>query len=312
MKRASHVMSHVLSPILSLCLGLLVAGSSSYAADGVALKEQFANVPNFPKEQLPVKKVAISAMNLKLGVHLERLTLLSGEGNTEKKVMSGLLAGAVTLMGAGRGIDFADKEPLEEHLSSADAQKIADDIARLLAEAVSASGLELVPPKTVTAAPGYAATEGEAKITTDTENIRGSLFKPSYFFAYQQVPVMGYKFRKKPSLFFGIPTDSASARVREIAGVPLTLAWTVSIVNDRKVMRVNELTLNCFGPAAASGGAVDDKLWASVSIEPDSISASSGESHKNLDYWSTMAPKFSDATKAMTKSVADKFAVAGN
>jgi hypothetical protein len=304
MKRASLV--------LSLGLGLLVACSSSYAADGVALKEQFANVPYFPKEQLPVKKVAISAMNLKLGVHLERLTLLSGEGNTEKKVMSGLLAGAATLLGGGGGIDFADKEPIEDHLPSADAQKIADDIGRLLAEAVSGSGLEMVPVETVTAAPGYAAAEGETKITTDTENIKGSLFKPSYFFGYQQVPVMGYKFRKKPSLFFGMPTDNASARVREIAGVPLTLAWTVSIVNDRKVMRVRELTLNCFGLTSASGSTGDDKLWASVSIEPDTISTSSGESHKNLEYWSTMAPKFSDAAKAMAKTVADKFAVAGN
>lgn len=304
MKRASLV--------LSLGLGLLVACGSSHAADGVALKEQFANVPYFPKEQLPVKKVAISAMNLKLGVHLERLTLLSGEGNTEKKVMSGLLAGAATLLGGGGGIDFADKEPIEDHLPTPDAQKIADDIGRLLAEAVSASGLELVPTETVTAAPAYAAAEGETKITTDTENIKGSLFKPSYFFGYQQVPVLGYKFRKKPSLFFGIPTDNASARVREIAGVPLTLAWTVSIVNDRKVMRVRELTLNCFGLASASGNSGDDKLWASVTIEPDTISTSSGESHKNLEYWSTMAPKFSDTAKAMAKSVAEKFAIAVN
>jgi hypothetical protein len=154
--------------VVSLGLGLLAMGGLSHAADGPGLKEEFSNVGNFPKQQLPVKKVAISGLNVRLGVHLERLTLLSGEGNTDKKITAGLLAGAMTLMGAGGGIDFADKEPLEEHLSSADAQQIADGLARLLVDAVAQSGLELVPPAEVTAAAAYAGVEGESKISTDT------------------------------------------------------------------------------------------------------------------------------------------------
>ena len=201
---------------------------------------------------------------------------------------------------------------------TADSSRQANQLATAavqVAEAGAVSehlGVTLAPPESITSAPAYVAAEGETKITTDTENIKGSLFKPSYFFGYQQVPVLGYKFRKKPSLFFGVPTDNASTRVREIAGVPLTFSWNVTVVNDRKVMRVRELTLNCFGLAAATGTPGDDKLWASVSIEPDSISAPSGESHKNLEYWSTMAPQFLDAAKAMSKLVADKFAVAAN
>lgn len=294
---------------LTLALGLS-SWSGMAAAAELAIREQFAFVPSFPKELLPVKKVALSGMNVRLGVHLERLTLLSGEGNTGKKVTAGLLAGATTLMGMGGGIDFAEKEPIEDHLPAADAQAIADDIAKLLAEAVAQSGMELVAPTEVTAAPAYAAAEGESKITNDTENIKGSLFKPSFFFGYQQVPVMGYKYRKKPFLNFGFPTDATSTRVRASVGVPLTLAWTVSLVNDRKVMRVRELTLNCFGPAG--GNATEDKLWASVTLDPDTLSVASGESHKNLEYWAALSPQLAGASKDMAKRLADKFAVAPN
>jgi hypothetical protein len=293
-------------------LNLLVICSSATAADEVQMKEQFSNVSYIPKERLPIRKVAVSGMNIKLGVHLERLTLISGEGNTEKKVMSGLLAGAATLLGGGRGrgIDFAEKEPIEDHLTSADAQRIAEEIGNMLMDATTQSGFDLVPASVVTSAPGYVDVEGESGLTTDTENIKGSLFKPSYFFGYQQVPVMGYKFRKR-GLFGGF-SDNASTRVREIAGVPMTLAWTVAVVNDRKVMRVRELTVNFYGQGFGAMDGGDDKPWGSVSIEPDSLSTPSGESHKNLEYWSALAPKFGAASREMIKRFADKLAAVGS
>lgn len=293
---------------LSLSISLLLPSFSSLAAEEVALKEEVANVPNFPKEKLPLKKVALSSVNVRVGVHLERLTLISGEGNTEKKVLAGVMAGAFSLLGAGRGTDFAEKEPLEDHLTSADAQKIADDIAKLITDAVSANGLELVPPEQITPTPAYAAVEGESKITTDTENVKGNMFKPSYFFGYQQVPVLGYKFRKKQTIFFGVPSDNASTRVREASGVPLTLAWSVSVVNDRKVMRIRELSLSCYGqgPGPLSDG--DDKIWATVAVDPDTLSVPSGESHQNLAYWATLSPQVSTATHSMMKRMTEKFA----
>lgn len=302
-------------PLLAIlaALNLFAICGTVSAADDLQLKEQFSNVSYIPKERLPIRKVAVSGMNIKLGVHLERLTLISGEGNTEKKVMSGLLAGAATLLGGrggGGGIDFAEKEPIEDHLTSADAQRIADEIGKMLMAAATQSGFDLVPANAVTSAPAYADVEGEAKLTTDTENIKGSLFKPSYFFGYQQVPVMGYKFRKR-GLFGGF-SDNASTRVREIAGVPMTMAWTVSVVNDRKVMRVRELTVNFYGQGFGAMDGGDDKPWGSVSIEPDSLSTPSGESHKNLEYWSALAPKFGAASKEMIKRFADKLAAVGS
>ncbi len=293
---------------LWLGVGLLCALLSTAGRAELSFQEQYANIPYFPKEKLPVKNVALNAVNVKLGVHLERLTLISGEGNMDKKITAGLLAGAMTLLGGVGGGDFAEKEPLEEHLSSADAQHIADEIGTILTQAVQQSGLELVPPETITTAPGYAGVEGESKLTTDTENIKGNLFKPSYFFGYQQVPVLGYKFRKKPSFLFGTPSDNAATRVREIAGTPLTLSWSVSVVNDRKVMRVRELALIFWGQGAGSMSGADDKPWASIALEPDSLNVATGESHKNLEYWSALAPGFTEAAKTMAKRIAEKFA----
>lgn len=292
----------------SLGLGLLGVFVPTMATAEVDFQEQFSSISYLPKDILPIKKVAISAVNVKVGVHLERLTLLSGEGNTDKKITAGLIAGAMTILGGSGGMDFAEKEPLQEHLPPADAQRIADEIGTMLKDAVNQSGLELVAPETVTATPGYAAVEGETKITTDTEKIKGGMFRPDYFFGYQQVPVLGYKFLNKSASFFGVPSNAAATRVREVAAVPLTLAWSVALVNDRKVMRVRKLSLSFWGQSNGSG---EDMQWASIELAPDSLSVPSGESHKNLEYWAAMAPSFADTVKTMVKRAADKFAAAG-
>lgn len=217
----------------------------------------------------------------------------------------------MTLLG-GRGGDWAEREPLEEHLPAADAHHIADEIGTILISAVSQAGYELVSPAAVTAAPEYAAVDGDLKITTDTENIKGGMFKPAYFFGYHQVPVLGYKFRKKATFLMGVPSDNTATRVREFTGTPLTLAWSVSIVNDRKVMRVRDLTLTLWGQGNGPLSGGDDKPWASIELAPDSLSVSSGESHKNLEYWSALAPGFADAATTMVKRVAERFAAAGS
>jgi hypothetical protein len=290
-----------------LVLALVCSSTPGRAADDPTQHEQFSNLSYFPKELMPVRKVAISGINVRLGVHLERLTLISGEGNTDKKVMAGLLAGAATLLGGRGGADWAEKEPLEEHLAAADAQAIADEIGLALVDAVTRSGLEVVPPADVTALPAYVALEGESNITTDTENVKGNLIKPSYFFGYQQVPVLGYKFRKKPAILFGVPSDSASTPVRLVTGVPLTLSWRIAIVNDRKVMRVRELTLESWGKGNGMLADGDDKPWGSISIEPDALNVASGESHKNREYWAALAPRFAETANAMALRLAAKF-----
>ncbi|WP_156802332.1 hypothetical protein [Leeia oryzae] len=274
----------------------------SQAADDPFPIEEKNNVLKYAKDILPVTKVAISGLNVKLGVHLERLTLLSGEGHTDSKVTSGLLAGAFTLMGAGSGVDFASREPVEDHLSADMAKAIAADIATAVVGAVQQNKLELVPPDTVTSAPFYGKVKGEVALTTDTENVKGGLFKPDYYFGYQQVPVLGYKYRS-PGMF-DISDSEVSPKVRELAGVPVTLAWSVKVVNDRKTMRVIELSLKCLGKGQGFGNGDQPLLW--LSMKPDALSVPSGESHKNLEYWSALSPKFAMAVNSMMqKAVAE-------
>jgi hypothetical protein len=66
------------------------------------------------------KKLVLAASNVKVGVGLERLSLISGEGNMDKKMLGGAMALAANL--AGIKGDFASREPIAEHLTQDDAE----------------------------------------------------------------------------------------------------------------------------------------------------------------------------------------------
>lgn len=272
---------------------------SAFAADNLSMDVHTEGMrySEIVQNNLAVDKVVISLLNVKVGVHLERLTLISGEGNTGDKITAGLLAGAATLLGGAGGTDFASREPLAEHLPEADAQKIGDEAARLITAAIQQSGFTLVDPKKVVALPEYAKVKGESQNTTESENIKGNLFNASYFFGYHRLPELGYKYRERG--MFGAMSDDFAQPAREATGAPIALAWTVNIVNDRKVMRVRELSVQCFGKMGSR-----DSIIMSFTLKPDSIDVSSGESHKNLDYWAALAPKFSAAVQAMMQRIA--------
>jgi hypothetical protein len=248
------------------------------------------------------KKLAVSGINVSEGVHLERLTLLSGEGHTGKKLASAALAGAFTMMGAGAGTDFASREPVEDHLSEADAKKMGDDIAKILNNALQASGLDMMDNKAVQALPAFAKSEGEKGLTKDTQFIKGKMFNPDLYLGYYNVPVAGFKYRSA-GIFSGASSDDFAAAIQDATGSPLVLAWQVNVVNDRKVMRVRDLTLRCYGKREGWMGG-NGKLLLSLSVNPDEISVPSGESHKNLEYWKALSPKFEEAAKAIAERLA--------
>lgn len=252
------------------------------------------------------KKIAVSGMNVSLGVHLERLTLLSGEGHTGKKLAGAALAGAFTLMGAGSGTDFASREPVEDHLAEADAKKISADIAKILAGALQASKIEVMDFKAVQSLPSFAKAEGEKGITKDTQFIKGKMFNPDLYLGYYNIPAAGFKFRSA-GIFSGTSSDDFSASVQEATGAPLVLVWQANVVNDRKVMRVRDLTLRCYGKREGWMGG-NGKLLLSLSVNPDEISVPSGESHKNLEYWNALSPKFDAAAKAIAERLAFQLA----
>lgn len=252
-------------------------------------------------EALKGKKIPVSGINVTLGVHLERLTLLSGEGHTGTKIASGLMAGAASLAGVGAGTDFASREPVGEHLTEADAKKINADIAKILNSALQKAGVETADSKNVIALPAYAKLKGETKIKTDTQMVKGKMFNPDYYFGLYQMPTAGYKYLGGGILGDG-PKDAATATMAG-TGTPASIDWEVDIVNDRKVMRVRNLTLRVWASNPSLFGNITAPQL-TLSVNPDEISVPSGESHKNLEYWNALSPKFEVAAKAIAERVA--------
>lgn len=277
---------------------VLVGCASAPPKSDVALKAggQINNA-----EALKGKKLPVSGMNVNLGVHLERLTLLSGEGHTGTKIASGLMAGAASLAGVGGGTDFASREPIEDHLSEAEAKKINAEIVKILNSALQKAGVNTAESNTVISLPAYAKLKGETKLKSDTQMVKGKMFNPDYYFGLYQMPTAGYKYMSGGLLSDG-PKDAASAAMSG-TGIPASMDWEVDIVNDRTVMRVRNLTLRVWASNPSMFGNIVAPQM-TISVNPDEINVPSGESHKNLEYWKALSPKFEVAAKAIAERLA--------
>jgi len=67
----------------------------------------------------------------------------------------------------------------------------------------------------------------------------------------------------------------------------LTLPWsvTINVVNDRNVMRINEVYLLCIGKIMNR-----ESVLKTFTAKPDAVNVLSGESHKNLDLCTSPKP----------------------
>ena len=183
----------------------------------------------------------------KVGVSLERLTLISGEGHEDKKITAGLLAGAATLLsmragggiGGAGGIDFADREPIEDHLSKDDARRIGEEALAIVVEKLRAAGVAVDGPEKVAAAPFMAEAKGESEVSTDSAQDKGSLFRKAYYYGFYCTPVAGLKYRK-PGMFEGMGDSDYYPKARAAAGAPGALDLTIAFYNDKKVFGLHE------------------------------------------------------------------------
>ena len=163
----------------SVALALVASTALAWCAPASAQTPEWNNQADLKHLDTSTgKKMVLAGANMRVGVSLERLTLLSGEGNTDKKVLSGALALVANLSGV-RG-DFAQREPIEEHLVQSDAEKVAQEAVELLLEKFKAAGLDVEGPQAVVAAPFYANAKGDAQTTVTSESQNGGLFKKSY------------------------------------------------------------------------------------------------------------------------------------
>jgi hypothetical protein len=288
--------------IFALSAVLMLGAAQAQTPD---LQEQ-ANLFRFTKA--PVDKVVLASANMRVGVQLERLTLISGEGNMDKKITAGVLAGAFTLMGMrsgganiARGVDFADREPIHEHLNKDDAEKINNEALAILLDKLKAAGVAVESSQAVASAPFYAAVKGEAAVTNDHLAQDGGLFKKSYFYGFYRTPVAGLKYRELGAMTLGFGDEELFPKAREAAGTDAALDVNVSFFNDKKVFGLFELVVRLWGPVQGRGS--DVPIFAQTLKNLDDYTVPSGGKDAYA-YWTAFKPKFETAAVAIADRMA--------
>ncbi len=225
---------------------LLLASCVSTAvfAKGTAVWKEQGNVYK-TKTAIPVRAIAVGAVNVDVGVHLERLTLISGEGHMGKKVASGLLAGALSLGGVGV-VDTASREPIEEHLTPEDAKRIATDVAQIVSERFKKmEGMKVYSGDEVTSAPFYQSVTGKVEPDKNKRRVQEGRWGAEYYFGYYSVPAGNYKYR--PLETFSFSDKTFSPQVREKLAVDAVAQVNVFLVNTRKDFRIHEMSVKLTG-----------------------------------------------------------------
>lgn len=280
---------------ISKCLLLLVCvcATGSALAKDTAQWKVAGDVYKSNKQAKPVAGLAVGAINVDVGMHLERLTLLSGEGHAGKKAAGAGLALGLTLMGVGGGVDTASREPLEDHLQEVDARRIADEVAQIVQDRFAAlPDVKVVAGEAVTAAPWYAGLGGLAEMKTGKVAFSEGRFSPDYYFGYYSTPAGGYRYR--PTSKFAFSDKTFSPVIRQQTGADVTAVVDVFLVNTRKEFRVHQMRVSLYGQTW-SGQKGGDTPTFTLNLEDAgavAVPVSKGE-HKNAyTHWSALRPLF--------------------
>ncbi len=249
------------------------------------------------------KKIVLAGANVRVGVSLERLSLLSGEGNMDKKLLGGAMALAANFAGV-RG-DFASREPIEEHLKQEEAEKMAQEAVELLLEKFKAAGFDVEGPQAVVAAPFYANSKGEPKTTLTSESQSGGLFKKSYYYGIYRTAVMGLKYRDNTGLG-GLNRDTETfTKARELTGASSALELNMEIVNDKTNFGVLSLVATLWGKYKESSTEFP-AYTAALKNTGDFKVASGGKD--TYAYWLAIKPKVALAFEDLAKHFASGLA----
>ncbi len=223
--------------------------STAVVAKGTPTWKEAGNIYK-SKTAVQVQSIALGAVNVDVGVHLERLSLISGEGHMGKKVASGLLAGALTLGGIGAGVDTASREPIEEHLTPEDAKRIAADIAQIVTDRFKAMpNMKVYAGEEVTSSPFYKSVTGSYEQEDHKKHVEEGRWGAEYFFGYYSSPAGTYKYR--PLEKFSFTDKTFSPAVRQSLGVDAVAIVNVFLANTRKEFRIQEMTVKLTGIAYA-------------------------------------------------------------
>ncbi len=254
------------------------------------------------------RKIVIAAANMRAGVSLERLTLVSGEGNMDKKITAGLLAGATTLLnmktGGGVEIDFASREPIAEHMKQEDAEKIAAEALEMLIARLKAAGLEVEGPQAVANAEFYKTVSGETTVTTNPESAKGGLFKTGYFYGMYNVPVAGLKYRASSiRSIFGGDTEMY-LKAREAAKTGTALELNLSFFNNKTVFGIFGMSASLYGRHA---NASSDALLLTETLKNVKAFTVPSGGKDSYAYWMAIKPQMETVFDSLAKNIVDAY-----
>lgn len=248
------------------------------------------------------KKLVLAAANVKVGVSLERLSLISGEGNMDQKLLGGAMALVANLAGV-KG-DFASREPIAEHLTQADAEKIAQEATELLVAKFKAAGFEVEGPQAMVAAPFYAASKGEAKTSITAESQTGGLFKSSFYHGVYQTSVMGMKYRNSTG-FAALNRDTETfTKARELAAATSALELNLALVNNKTNFVVSSFGVTLWGKFESAGA--EYPAYTAALKNPGDFKVASGGKDNYL-YWQALKPQVESLFDDIAKRAAAGF-----
>ncbi len=267
--------------------GALLVGTVAMAG---ATDEWKKTNPYNSKLAEPVTTLAISGMNVRLGMVLERITLLSGEGHRGKAVATGVLAAGVSLLG-GSG-DMASREPLNEHFFPDDAKKITDELAASIQQHLKVPGVTLVPAEQLAQVAALGAGKVSHELGEDSLKVKDGKFGPEYYYGYYMVPVQPYDFRARPKIGYTIGDGEVAPAVRAAVGAQAALNIDVFLVNNRKAFQVQELRVEVLTPQMIGRGR--DTPTMVFELPEGSLAVPvSNDTHKdNYAAWQQMKPGF--------------------
>ena len=232
------------------------------------------------------EKIVLAAANVKVGVSLERLSLISSEGNMDKKLLGGAMALAANL--AGLKGDFASREPIAAHLTQDDAEKIELKATELLVAKFKAAGFKVEGPQAMIAAPFYAASKGEAKTNIADESQPGGLFKTGFYRGSYETSVLGMKYCDY-SGFAGLNRDTETfTKARELASASSALELNLALVNNKTNFVISNLGVALRGKF--DGSSTDFPAHTAVLKNVAAFKAASGDKDSYL-YWLALKPQ---------------------
>lgn len=276
-RRAALAIHAAAAMVLCLSCAAAVAQSADWIGSAAGLKTM---------NKAQGKKIVLAAANVKVGVSLERLSLISGEGNMDKK----LLGGAMALVANYAGIkgDFASREPIAEHLTQDDAEKIAVEATELLVAKFKAAGFEVEGPQAMIAAPFYTASKGEAKTNITAESQPGGLFKTGFYRGVYETSVMGMKYRDY-SGFAGLNRDTETfTKARELASASSALELNLALVNNKTNFVISNLGVTLWGKF--DGSSTEFPAYTAVLKNAADFKVASGGTDTYL-YWLALKPQ---------------------